>query len=148
MELEATDACRPPTPAFLMGLSLTTLHALVGLALGAALLAIDGGHLAGTQAWLEGLDWGVTNFLLRWARLMGVIYSTLFAIQLVACTTAWFGSRAGTWTVVVTSIGSAATSTYVSAPIAILTILGAMQVLDQSDPFPSDEEFYRERGRS
>jgi len=147
MELEATDACRPPTPAFLVGLSLTTLHAIAGAALGGALLSISGGNLEGVRTWLEGLNWGVTNFLLRWAGVTGLIYSALFTIQLIGCATAWFGSRAGTWTVVVTSIGTAVTSTYISAPIALLTILGAMQVLDQSDPFPSDEEFYRERGQ-
>ena len=111
------------------------------------MLAFAKGQLEPVRLEIENLNWGLTNFLLDWKLLMGFLYSGLFGIQLLGATLAWFGSRGGTWTVIVTSIGTAATTGYVSAPIAVLTIVGAMQVLDQSDPFPSDEEFHRERGR-
>ena len=94
--LEATDACRPPTPAFLAGLVLSTLHALAGLALGVTLLAIGFGDQEELADWLTSRGWSTLDTLVNFAGLSGVLYTLLFTVQLFACATGAFGSRAGT----------------------------------------------------
>lgn len=140
-QLEERDVCRPRTPLFAVGVLLTGLHALAGWALGAALVGITLGELPGLQTWAEARDLGLLDLALAFAGKVGAYYLALSTLQLIACAGAWFGSRGWTWTLVLLALLGLPSSGPVSFAVAVVTVVGAVQVLDQSRPFPTNEEW-------
>lgn len=139
--LEERDVCRPRTGLFAVGVLLTGLHALVGWVVGATLVGVALGELPAVREWVEARDVGLLDLALSFAGAVGAYYLALSTLQLVACAGAWFGSRGWTWTLLLLALLGLPSSGPVSFVVAVVTVLGAMQVLDQSRPFPTDEEW-------
>lgn len=138
-ELEESDICRSRTSLFTLGVILTALHALLGWLIGAALLAISRGRLPALRERLEGQGLWIYDAALTWAGVAGAVSILFCSLQLVACGGAWSGSRGWTWTLLVTSVVGCVSSGPVSLVISAVTVFGAVQVLDQSRPYPAGD---------
>ncbi len=139
--LERRFLCRPRTPLFTAALILTAVHALFLWVAGALLVNLAWGTLPGLRAWIEERDFFLGNLLLSLAPWLGLFYLALATLQLLACAGAWYRSRAWTWTLLLLALLSLPTSGPLSVLLALLMIPAAAQVLDQSRPFPRDEEW-------
>jgi hypothetical protein len=136
--VDESDVCRPRTPLFVAGVLLTGLHALVGWFIGMVLVGFSLGRFAAIRSWVEAQDLRLLDLALSVAGLVGTYYLLLSSVQLVACAGAWFGSRAWTWALALTAVLALPSSGPVSLVLALVTVKGAAQVLDQSRPFPTD----------
>ena len=134
--LGTEDVCRPRTPLFTAGVLLTGLHALFGWLAGATLTCIALGTFPAAQAWIEAWELRLLDQALALAGLVGAYYLGLSSLQLLACFGAWFGARGWTWTLALLALFGLPSSGPISCFIAAVTVLGAMQVLDQSRAFP------------
>jgi len=137
--VEESDVCLPRTGLFAVGVLLTGLHALVGWTVGAALVGIAMGELPAVRGWVEARDVGLLDLALSFSGVVGAYYLALSTLQLIACAAAWFGSRGWTWGLLLLALAGLPCSGPVSFVVAVVTVLGAMQVLDQSRPFPKGE---------
>lgn len=130
---------RPRTPLFTVGLVLSQLHALAGLAAGVAMILFAAGRYP-EEAQRVAAYWPpVTEFLVNWSKWLGPVYAGLSGIQLLAGVGAWFGMRTSTWVLAIVGIPAFWLSGPVSLVINVTVILGAAQVLDQSRPYPADD---------
>jgi len=139
--MDESDVCRPRTPLFATCVLLTGLHALVGWLVGALLVGLSLGRFPWARTWIEAQDLALLDLALSVAGALGTYYLLLSSVQLVACAGAWFGSRAWTWVLALTAVLALPSSGPVSMALAVVTVKGAAQVLDQSRPFPSDEQW-------
>lgn len=139
--MDESDVCRPRTPLFTVGVLLTGLHALAGWCVGTVLIGVSQGKFESVRAWIEAQELRLLDLALSFAGLVGTYYLLVSTVQLIACAGAWFGSRLWTWVLMLSVLIALPSGGPVSLVVAVVTMLGAAQVLDQSRPFPPDDEW-------
>ncbi len=122
-----------PPPLFTLGLGLTggLQLVLIGISLFATLCAALGiGAAAVSMGGADGLAAIAFGGIATGALLLVMVAYSLFF--LLACTKAWQGSRAWTYTVMLLTAIGFANPGCLSTPIGILTLIGCIQALETS----------------
>ncbi len=121
----------PVRPTLLtIGLVLNVLHAgLVLVISGLVLLGMLGGFgiSLATVPFVGGL-FGSMAFGI--GALVAGLYVAFYATVLYVCAKCWSGSRGATWALILLSVMGLMNTGFLSALVAVLTIVGAVQFLD------------------
>lgn len=121
----------PPRPALLtFGIIVNTVHAgLVMLGSGIALLGMMGGFGVSLVA-LPFVGGSPATIAFGFGALVSGLYVAFYATVLYVCAKCWRGSRGALWVLIGLSVIGLANTGFISAVIAVLTIVGALQYLE------------------